>query len=159
MTIRGIIGLILILSGLIYFYLPNVVVNVYQIIKKYLLDEKTAILNGKKIGLVFMLTGTIFLLSIVMESVSQNKLYYAYKEYYLNNFDKAEKICLDLLNNKPNDVESMFLLGKIYFSSQKYLLAKATFLRVVSIAPSKKDKVEKFLKVIDSKLNKQKNEN
>lgn len=154
----GLIGFIFILVGVCYFYLPNVIINIFQFIKKHLLNEKVVILNNKKIGLFFILVGLVLIFLLVKDKAFlKNELYSAYKEYYSGNFDKAEKICLNLLNKNPNDTDAMFLLGKVYFSSGKYYLAKATFLRINSISPKRKNETEKFLNLIEVRL--QKNEN
>ncbi|MEN3014007.1 MAG: hypothetical protein ABDH23_05285 [Endomicrobiia bacterium] len=152
-----VLGFVFILTGLLYFYFPHIIIGVFQIIKKYIINEKVVILNNKKIGLFLISAGVIFILVSTRKIFIKNELYNAYREYYLRNFDKAEKICLDLLNKKPNDIDSMLLLGKIYFSSEKYLLAKATFLRVASMSPEKKQYVEKFIQLIDTKYKKNEN--
>ncbi|MEM4368620.1 MAG: hypothetical protein QXO21_06390 [Candidatus Anstonellales archaeon] len=155
--ILGLIGLTFIMIGICYFYLPNIIISVCQFIKKYILNEKIVILNNKKIGLFFITIGMLLVFLFAKDKIFlKNEFYSAYKEYYSGNFEKAERICLNLLYKNPNDTDVMFLLGKIYFSSGKYLLAKATFLRINNTNPKQKDEIEKFLNLIETRL--QKNE-
>lgn len=152
------IGLIFIIIGVCYFYIPSSIIKICQIIKRYILNEKIIILNGKKIGLLFILIGLIVIfLSTKDRLFSKDEFYTAYKEYYSGNFERAEKICLNLLRKNPNNIDVMFLLGRIYFSSGRYLLAKSTFLRINNTFPKRKYEIEKFINLIDERLKKDEN--
>ncbi len=147
-----ILGILLIIIGVIYLSKTFWIVMFCRLIQRYVFNEKIIILYGKKIGLIFILFGSLLLATRIKDLTNKNYLYVAHKEFYAKNFSSAEKICQTILQSKPNDTDALFLLGKIYFVTERYLLAKSTFLRVVSMEPSKEKKVEKYISIIDVKV-------
>ncbi|MCX7957265.1 MAG: hypothetical protein N2643_05205 [Endomicrobia bacterium] len=154
MLIDIIVGISFLVIGVCFFYLPYSIIKLYQLIKKSILNEKNIILHRKKIGLFFVLLGLLLVFVYFKNMFSKNVLYNAYREYYLGNFVKAENYCLQVLNKKPNDIEATFLLGKIYFTAEKYLVAKSVFLKLNDLNTPKKFQVEKYLETIDKKIKK-----
>lgn len=146
------IGIILLLLGLLYFYSPNLIIKSCELAKKYIFNERIIILYGKKIGLVLVLVGLIFFSLSIRKNFSKNKLYSAYKKFYSYDFKSAEKICLEMLSEQPKDVDVLYLLGKIYFVTQRYIPARNIFLKIKSLKPKKEKIVDKYIEVIEKKL-------
>lgn len=148
-----IIGIILILVGLLYFYRQTVVIKICQFIKQYLTNERIVVLYGKKIGLFLVLVGIVFVGIGIQQITSKNKLYTAYKQFYSKNFDSAEYICNKLLKDNPNNTEAMFLLGKIYFVTGRYYQAKSLFHQMKNVGNKEKVlEAEKYITIIDDKI-------
>ncbi len=141
-----IIGIIFIILGFLYFYMPNIMVKFCEFGKKYLFNEKTIILNGKKIGLILFLSGCIILtIKISRYYTHKDKYYLATKEFYSNNFKNSEKLCLEILSLQPKNILVLELLGKIYFATSRPELAEKIFLKIKSIDSSKSEKVDRYL--------------
>lgn len=155
-----VLGFVLILIGIVYFYKPTWIIKLCQLVKSYVFNERVVILYGKKIGLVFIMSGVIFIGVNVRNEIGRNDLYKAYKNYHTKKFETAEKICMSILKDQPNNTDALMLLGKIYFVTERYLLAKSTLLKIKDLPQTKKKEVEKYLNLIDMKLKRDvKNEN
>lgn len=143
------VGIIFMALGFLYFYMPNVMIKLCEIWKKYLFNEKTIILYGKKIGLVFFLLGCVILTTKISRYYTKRDKYYlATKEFYQRNFKNSEKLCLEILSIQPKNIYVLELLGKTYFAMGRYDLAKNIFLRIKSLSPSKSDQMDKYLQQI-----------
>jgi len=143
------VGITFVVIGFLYFYMPNIMIKLCEIAKKYLFNEKTIILNGKKIGLILFLLGCIVLtIKISRYYTHRDKYYLATKEFYNRNFKNSEKLCLEILSVHPKNIFVLELLGKIYFATGRYDLAKNIFLKIKNLAPSKSDQMEKYLQRI-----------
>ncbi len=154
-----ILGIVFIIIGIIYSYKQSWILMFCKLVQTYIFNEKVIILHGKKIGLIFILFGILFIGTKLKSLTRKDYLYTAYKEFYSKNFSSAEKNCQTILQSQPNNADTLFLLGKIYFVTERYFLAKTTFLRVVNLEPSKEKEVEKYLIIINNKIGDKKNEN
>ncbi len=151
-----ILGVLLIITGLLYFYSLETILKISQWIKKILFNEKTIVLHRKKIGFVLLMLGlVIIMLKLAPQYIKKDKYYTAYKLFYRGNFKDAEKICLEILSSSKSlqlqHSEIVELLGKIYIATQRYTLAKKWFLQLKTIDPKKEKKVDKYLELIEQK--------
>ncbi len=147
-----IISIVLILLGLLYFYLPNLIIKSSELVKKYIFNERIIILYSKKIGLVLVLLGLIILFLDIRKSFNKNKLYSAYKKFYSYDFKSAEKFCLEILSEQPKNIDVLYLLGKLYFVTERYMPAKNIFLKIRSLDSKKEKMVDKYIEAIEKKL-------
>lgn len=152
------LGILLITIGVVYLFRPLWIMMFFELIHRYIFKERVIILYGKKIGLIFILFGILLIGTKIKNLTNRDYLYVAHKEFYRRNFSSAERICQTILQYNPNDTEALFLLGKIYFVTERYSLAKTTFLKITKIEPSKQKEIEKYILNIDRKLE-TKNEN
>jgi hypothetical protein len=154
-----VLGIILFVIGLTFFYWPDKVVKFLEQVEKVLFNKRFIILQNKKIGFVFILISIILIFTNVKISTQKNLLYKAYTNFYTHNFVSTEKICLEIVNKQPNNTDAWMLLGKTYFITGRYLLAKSMFVKLKTmsdVTERKKNEIEKYLMLIDKKLGIQK---
>ncbi len=154
-----VLGIILFVIGLGFFYWPNIVVRFLEQVEKVFFNKRFLILQNKKIGLVFILISIIIIFTNIRMITQKNLFYKAYTNFYSHNFVSTEKICLDIVNKQPDNIDAWMLLGKTYFVTGRYLLAKSVFMRIKNmhnISEKNKKEVEKYFVLIDKKLEKQK---
>jgi tetratricopeptide (TPR) repeat protein len=145
------LSLFLIVAGIIFFYNPSLVIKICLLVKRYLLNEKLIILYSRKIGLILFLVGFLVLVSKVNHYfIKRDKYYLASREFYNKNFKNSEKICIELLSVQPKNVLVLELLGKTYFATGRYELAKNIFLKIKTLSPSKTVQMDKYLIQISS---------
>ena len=70
------------------------------------------------------------------ESLIDDKYKLATQNFKNNNFQLAEKIYKEILQTKPNHLESLCYLGLLYIQSKKFNLAKTLFLKASEINPN-----------------------
>lgn len=58
-------------------------------------------------------------------------------QIYIDEPDAAHGLCVEILNDEPNNVFALFLIGSIYSSAERYGLAHAMFSRVCEIEPKR----------------------
>ncbi|MCS7227747.1 MAG: hypothetical protein NZ839_02135 [Endomicrobia bacterium] len=149
-----IVGIFLIILGLLYFYKQMLLIRFCQVIKKYVFNEQVIVLYGKKIGIFLILSGIVFTGVGIQKITSRNLIYTAYKYYHSKNFSLAEQTCQNLLKEDTKNADAMLLLGKIYFITGRYYLAKSIFMQMKNIEVKKRKEVEKYITMIEEKLKK-----
>ncbi len=152
-----VLGIILFVIGLAFLYCPTKVVKFLDLVEKILFNRRFIILQSKKIGFIFVLISIILVCTNIRVLTKKNLLYKAYTNFYSHNFTASEKICLEIINKQPNNVDAWVLLGKTYFVTGRYLLAKSVFRKtknIPKISEKKKNEIEKYLLLIDKKLEK-----
>jgi tetratricopeptide (TPR) repeat protein len=153
------LGIVLVILGIAFFYWPNKIVKFLDWVEKNLFNKRSFILQSKKIGLVLVLIGVILVFTNVRVLTKKNLLYKAHTNFYTHDFASTERICLEIINKQPNNIDAWLLLGKTYFVTGRYLLAKSVFVKIKNMADineKKKKEIEKYIILIDKKLEKQK---
>lgn len=141
------IGIIFIILGFLYFYMPNVIIKICDFIRMYLLSDKIVILHNKKIGLILFLLGCVILLvKISRYYTHRDKYYLATREFYNKNYIKAEKLCIEILSNQPRNTMALELLGKIYLTTNRVELARKIFTKIKTMDEKKSEKMDQYLK-------------
>jgi tetratricopeptide (TPR) repeat protein len=154
-----ILSIILFILGLAIFYWPNKVINFINWLEKVLLNKKKLLLQNKKIGLFFILVSIILIFTNIRILTKKNVMYKAYTNFYSHNFATTEKVCQEILNQQPNNIDAWILLGKTYFVTGRFLLSKSVFTKIKNmsyIREKDKKEIEKYLLLIDKKLEIQK---
>lgn len=141
--------------GISYIYFQNVILKFCELIKKYLFNEKIIILYGKKVGFLFILIGTISVIVLVrIYYISTNIYYLAYKKFYQGEFKAAEKLCEQILLTQPQNIEVLYLLGKIYIATKQYESAKKVFTKIKNLSSQKEEeKANIYLEIIKKNEN------
>lgn len=141
---KVIAGVIFLSLGIIYSFMPGVVLWFNQFVREVLCNDRTAILQRKKIAIVFYLLALGAILSGILSilenrlgilSFTDQKLYQAYQDYYQKNFLASIKNCQEVLAVEPDNETAHLQIAQCYRAMGNYALARNICQRVLQKNP------------------------
>lgn len=145
-----IISIFSLCTAVIYFYAPKVVLKINEFMKKYVFSDILVLFSRRKIAVIYFF---IFLASLCiywfMPPIGNkyqipSKVFSAYRNYYLGNYEKVVKICNEILSYDPKNIKANELLGLSYLALNQKIKAKAYLMEVVRREP-KNEKIKKII--------------
>jgi len=125
-------------------------------------NDKLVLMDRKKMGIIcIVISLVIFYFGVFIPKLSlsfkqqdiRNDLYHAWCYYYQKNYDKAEKICREILFFEPENSTVKEQLALIYFSRGDYRKSIYYCKRVLEENPNNR-RIEKILNSINEKISK-----
>lgn len=123
-TIKILIGLLLLLSGILYFYKPNTVIRLNLILREFVYSDRFVLLYHKKIATILIILSLISLYMGFSETPIKTpkssephpaaSYISAMQSYYNNNYREALRHTYRILFYKPNDEWALTHLAYIY---------------------------------------------
>jgi tetratricopeptide (TPR) repeat protein len=144
-------GIILFSFGLVYLCWPKVILKINESVRKIFFNDVKSLLNRKKIGLIYILASVIIFYfginisvlfrvdikrdELLLREIIRIKLYRAYRQYYLHNYDNARDICHSILIREPNNIRALELTGLVHFAEDEHMKARPYFKKVLKLNP------------------------
>lgn len=164
--IKLILGILFLFLGWIYFYKPNLVVNINRIIRETFFNDKHTLLKRKKLAILFFCLSFIALYmgftSMARKIEKQEKdtwlmenykysMYIATQDYYLKKYNSALKRYKRILNEAPDKKEVLKWMAIVYSEMGERIKAKALFQKLLQMSPNDRDIQRELKKLTDSK--------
>jgi len=148
-----ILSIIFLVYGIMYLYWPDSIHKLNALAIKYLFNDKWVMYRRKKVGVIICVIALILVYlsinmpggNVMINDTKKEKLYHAYCQYHLGEYDKAEKLYNDVLLEDPVNPVAVKQLCLIYFAGSDYKKAKLYCQRVLSKEPGN----IKFRKILE----------
>ncbi|MFN3966866.1 MAG: tetratricopeptide repeat protein, partial [Endomicrobiia bacterium] len=110
-------------------YYPSFIVKMNGWFRNKIFNDAFVLMERKKIGLICVVVSLIvFYFGVFVPKISvsfkrqnvQDDLYHVWCYYYQGNYDKAEKICREILLIDPENLTAKEQLGLVYFAKGDY---------------------------------------
>ena len=169
-TIKIILGILLLALGWVYFFKSNLVLTLNKIVRETLFNDRIILLERKKLAILFFCLSFVTLYmgfsSLVNLLGSQGKnswlmetssymMYMAMQDYCSEKYGSAIQKYVQVLKADPNNMTALKRLSYTYEASGDTAKARVIWQKILSLNPKNKEIMEKLK--IKTNENKRKN--